>query len=197
MSEEKKTQSSALNDKIDELLLENRRLFFSSAVDENSVTDVIRKLWYLELKDPGKPILFIINSPGGSVDAGFAVWDQIKMISSPVTTLVTGLAASMGSVLSLCGGKGKRFATANARFMIHQPSIHGVIRGQASDLDIHAKEIIKSRNFLIQLYSEATGKDFDTLAKMMDRDTWLSAKEALEFGHIDGIVESYKDLKLL
>ncbi|MCB1117214.1 MAG: ATP-dependent Clp protease proteolytic subunit [Chlamydiia bacterium] len=196
MSEEKKPQSSALNDKIDELLLENRRLFFSSAVDENSVTDIIRKLWYLELKDPGKPILFIINSPGGSVDAGFAVWDQIKMISSPVTTLVTGLAASMGSVLSLCGGKGKRFATPNARFMIHQPSIHGVIRGQASDLDIHAKEIIKSRNYLVQLYADATGKDFDTLAKMMDRDTWMSAKEALEFGHIDGIVKSYKDLKI-
>ncbi len=195
MTEEKRPQSSALNDKIDELLLEHRRLFFSAAVDENSVTDAIRKLWYLELKEPGKPILLIINSPGGSVDAGFAVWDQINMISSPVTTLVTGLAASMGSVLSLCGGKGKRFATKNARFMMHQPSIHGVIRGQASDLDIHAKEIIKTRNYLVKLYAEATGKDFDTIAKMLDRDTWMSADEALDFGHIDGIVESYKDFK--
>ncbi|HPE84747.1 MAG TPA: ATP-dependent Clp protease proteolytic subunit [Chlamydiales bacterium] len=195
MSEEKK-QPSRLDDKIDDLLLEHRRLFFSAAVDEVSITDAIRKLWYLELKDPGKPILFVINSPGGSVDAGFAVWDQIKMITSPVTTLVTGLAASMGSVLSLCGGKGRRFATPNARFMIHQPSIHGVIRGQASDLDIHAKEIIKTRNYLVQLYADATGKDFDTLAKMMDRDTWMTAKEALAFGHIDAIAESYKDLQL-
>ena len=195
MSEEKKPPSR-LDDKIDDLLLEHRRLFFSAAVDENSVTDAIRKLWYLEMKDPGKPILFVINSPGGSVDAGFAVWDQIKMITSPVTTLVTGLAASMGSVLSLCGGKGRRFATPNARFMIHQPSIHGVVRGQASDLDIHAKEIIKTRNYLVQLYADATGKDFDTLAKLMDRDTWMTAKEALDFGHIDAIAESYKDLNL-
>ncbi len=195
MSEEKKSPSR-LDDKIDDLLLEHRRLFFSAAVDETSVTDAIRKLWYLEMKDPGKPILFVINSPGGSVDAGFAVWDLIKMITSPVTTLVTGLAASMGSVLSLCGGKGRRFATPNARFMIHQPSIHGVIRGQASDLDIHAKEIIKTRNYLVQLYADATGKDFDTLAKLMDRDTWMTAEEALEFGHIDAIAKSYKDLQL-
>lgn len=193
---EKPQARTQLDEKIDEMLLEKRRLFFSAAVDEASATDIIRKLWYLELKDPGKPILFIINSPGGSTDAGFAIWDQIKMISSPVTTLVTGLAASMGSILSLCGGKGKRFSTPNARFMIHQPSIHGVIRGQASDLDIHAKEIIKTRNELVQLYVDATGKDFDTLAKMMDRDTWMSAKEALDFGHIDGIIESYEDLKL-
>lgn len=195
MSEEKKAPSR-LDDKIDDALLEHRRIFFSAAVDDQSAQDVIRKLWYLELKDPGKPILFIINSPGGSTDSGFAIWDQIKLISSPVTTLVTGLAASMGSILSLAGGKGKRFATPNARFMIHQPSIHGVVRGQASDLDIHAKEIIKTRNELVQLYVDATGKDFDTLAKMMDRDTWMNAKEALAFGHIDGIIESYKDLKL-
>ena len=195
MSEQQKPPSR-LDDTIDQLLLENRRLFFSAAVDQDSVTDVIRKLWYLELKDPGKPILFVINSPGGSIDAGFAVWDQIKMIKSPVTTLVTGLAASMGSVLCLCGGKGRRFATPNARFMIHQPSIHGVVRGQASDLDIHAKEIIKTRNYLIQLYADATGKDFATLEKIMDRDTWMTAKEALDFGHIDAIAESYQDLKL-
>ena len=194
MSEEKNAPSR-LDDIIDNALLEHRRIFFSAAVDDQSAKDAIRKLWYLELKDPGKPILFIINSPGGSTDSGFAIWDQIKLISSPVTTLVTGLAASMGSILSLAGGKGKRFSTPSARFMIHQPSIHGVVRGQASDLDIHAKEIIKTRNELVQLYVDATGKDFDTLAKMMDRDTWMNAKEALEFGHIDGIIESYEDLK--
>src|SRR3972149_2924370 len=99
-----------LEDKIDEELLKARRLFFSGAVDDEPARDAIRKLWYLELTDPGKPILFVINSPGGSIDSGFAVWDQVKMGTSPVSTLVTGLAASMGSVLSLCASPGRRFA---------------------------------------------------------------------------------------
>src|SRR5271170_3557530 len=94
-------KSSRIDDKIEEALLKARRIFFSAVVDMDSAKDAIRKLWYLELMDPGKPILFVINSPGGSVDSGFAIWDQIKMISSPVTTLISGLAASMGSILSL------------------------------------------------------------------------------------------------
>ena len=133
-----------LEDKIDEALLRARRLFFSGPVDDETARDAIRKLWYLELTDPGKPILFVINSPGGSIDSGFAIWDQVKMVSSPVTTLVTGLAASMGSVLSLSAAPGRRFATKYARIMIHQPSIGGVMRGQATDLDIQAKERVLS-----------------------------------------------------
>ena len=133
---------SRMEDKISETLLEKRRIFLSDGVDMESANMVIRQLWYLEAVNPGKPILLIINSPGGSVDAGFAVWDQVKLITSPVTTLVTGLAASMGSMLSLCADKGQRFATPHARIMIHQPSIHGVVRGQATDLEIQAKEII-------------------------------------------------------
>src|SRR5271170_5721254 len=110
--EAKKLQGIRLIDnKIDEALLKARRIYLSEQVDSDSSKEVIRKLWYLELMEPGKPILFVINSPGGSVDAGFAIWDQIKMITSPVTTLVTGLAASMGSVLSLCAAPGRRFAT--------------------------------------------------------------------------------------
>lgn len=192
--EVEKKKGGPVEDKIDELLLQSRRIFFSSAVMEDSARDAIRKLWYLELKDPGKPILFVINSPGGSVDSGFAIWDQIKMISSPVTTLVTGLAASMGSVLSLCAEKGRRFATKNARIMIHQPAIHGVIQGQATDLEIQAKEIIKTRKALIELYSASTGRDEKTIEEALDRDTWMSAEEAKEFGLLDGIVSSYKDL---
>jgi ATP-dependent Clp protease, protease subunit len=184
----------SLQDEIERTLLQNRRLFFSEEVSPETAAEAIRKIWYLELTNPGKPITLIIASPGGSVDAGFAVWDQLKMISSPVSTLVTGLAASMGSILSLCAPKGRRFATPNARILIHQPSIHGGVRGQASDLEIHAREILKLRARIVQLYVEATGKDRDTIAQAIERDTWLSAEEAKDFGLIDKVVTNYKDI---
>jgi ATP-dependent Clp protease protease subunit len=184
-----------VDDKIDEALLENRRLFISNAIDNETAEEFIRKLWYLEFKDPGEPILVVINSPGGSVDDGFAIWDQVKMIKSPITTLVTGLAASMGSVLSLCADNGRRFATENARIMIHQPRNMGVIRGQASDLDIHAKEIIKTRKKLVDIYVQKTGKDAETIERAIDRDTWMSSAEAKDYGLLDKIVSSYADLE--
>lgn len=183
-----------VKEKIDGAILDARRIFLSAQVDSDTAEEIIKKLWYLELTDPGKPILFVINSPGGSVDSGFAIWDQVKLITSPVTTLVTGLAASMGSVLSLCAAPKRRFATPNARIMIHQPMIGGVIQGQATDLEIQAKEMIKTRTALVNLYVKATGKDAATVEKAIDRDTWMSAEEALEFGLLDGIVKSYKDL---
>lgn len=183
-----------IEDRIDAKILEARRIFISDQVDSNTAEEVIRKLWYLELNDPGKPILFVINSPGGSVDSGFAIWDQIKMISSPVATLITGLAASMGSILSLCAAKGKRYITPQSRIMIHQPMIGGVIRGQATDLDIQAREILKTRSKLVHIYMNATGKDYETIDRAIDRDTWMSAEEAKEFGLIDEIIESYKNI---
>ncbi|GAB4237640.1 MAG: ATP-dependent Clp protease proteolytic subunit [Chlamydiales bacterium] len=182
-------------DKIEEALLENRRIFLSDAVDTESTTEVIEKLWYLEYVDPTKPILLVIHSPGGSVDAGFAIWDQVKMLESPVTTLISGLAASMGSILSLCADKGRRFATANSRVMIHQPLIGSVIKGQATDLEIQAKEIIKTRKRIVEIYVDATGKDSETIEEAIERDTWFSAQEAKDFGLLDDIVTSYKDLK--
>lgn len=188
------TTYDTLDDQIDAKILESRRIFFSNAVDDRSAKEAIRKLWYLEMTDPGKPILFVINSPGGSVDSGFAVWDQVKMITSPVHTLVTGLAASMGSVLSLCAAPGKRFATPHARIMIHQPSISGVMQGQATDLDIQAREIIKTKNLLVDLYCKHTKKERDVVEKALDRDTWMSAKEALDFGLLDAVIESYDDV---
>jgi ATP-dependent Clp protease protease subunit len=191
---EKAKSIKFVDDKIDLVLLKARRIYFGDAVDSDSVRDAIRKLWYLELTDPGKPILLVINSPGGSVDAGFAVWDQVHMITSPVTTLVTGLAASMGSVLSLCAAPGRRFATPYARIMIHQPSIHGVIRGQATDLDIQAKEMLKTRGTLVDLYAKKTGKSKAVIDKAIDRDTWMTPQEALEFGLLDKIVNTYKEI---
>lgn len=183
-----------VKDKIAGKILESRRIFLSDAVMMESANDIIEKLWYLELSQPGEPILFIINSPGGSVDAGMAIWDQVKMISSPVTTLVTGLAASMGSVLSLCASPKRRFATPNARILIHQPRLSGAIQGQATDLEIQAREMLKTRKLLVKIYVEATGKNEKEIEKAIDRDLWMSAQEAKEFGLLDGIVNSYKEL---
>lgn len=184
----------SINDKIEHAMLEKRRIFLSDGVDSDSAKEIIRKIWYLEHIAPGKPILFVINSPGGSVDSGFAIWDQFKLITSPVITLVTGLAASMGSLLSLVAGKGKRLATANARIMIHQPLIGGVIRGQATDLDIQAREMLKTRAMIVEIYSEATGKDPKAIEKAINRDNWMTAQEAMEFGLIDKIVDTMKDV---
>lgn len=192
--EEQKKKVKALEERIEETILQSRRIYMGDGFDNESVKELIRKFWYLEMKDPGKPILFVINSPGGSVDAGFALWDQIKMITSPVTTLVTGLAASMGSVLSLVAPQGRRFATENSRIMIHQPAIHGVIRGQATDLEIHAVEIEKTRQHLVNIYVEATGKPKSVIEKAIDRDRWFSAQEALEFGLINQIIYKYSEL---
>lgn len=193
--EKQVVHSKFMNDKIDQALLEKRRIFLSDGVDSDSAKDIIRKLWYLDSIAPGKPILFVINSPGGSVDSGFAIWDQVKMISSPVVTLVTGLAASMGSLLSLVSGKGKRLATPNARIMIHQPLIGGVIRGQATDLEIQAKEMLKTRSMIVDIYSQATGRERREIEKAIDRDNWMTSQEALEFGLLDKVVTSMKDVE--
>ena len=187
--------NSSLKDKMEGMLLDMRRLFLCNAIDNDTVEDMIRKLWYLESKAPGKPILLIINSPGGSVDGGFAIWDQIKMITSPVTTLVTGLAASMGSVLSLAAAPKRRFATPQARIMVHQPRLSGIIQGQATDLEIHAREILKTHAQLVELYVNATGRTYAEIEKAIDRDTWMTTEEALNFGLLDKIITSFKEIE--
>ena len=187
--------SKRIEDRIDLALLEKRRIFLSGAVDSDSARDLIRKIWYLEHIAPGKPILFVINSPGGSVDSGFAIWDQLKMITSPVVTMVTGLAASMGSLLSLSASKGKRLATPQARIMIHQPLIGGVIRGQATDLEIQAKEMLKTRELLVDIYAESTGKDAKVINKAIDRDNWMTVQEAKDFGLLDHVVSSMREVE--
>ncbi len=192
-SQEVAKKSTVLDEKIDNFLLKERRVFLSSQVDDVSANRIIRKLWYLDSLDPTKPILFVIHSPGGSVDSGLAIWDQIKMINAPVYTLVTGLAASMGSILSLAAAEGKRFASPMARIMIHQPMLSGVMHGQATDLEIQAKEILKTREQLIDIYMQQTKKDRKAIEKALDRDTWMNAKEALAFGLLDKVVTSYKD----
>lgn len=183
-----------LDDEIEYALLKARRLFFSSGVGTGSANEAIRKLWYMDLNAPGEPITIVINSPGGSVDAGFAIWDQVKSMKSPVCTVVTGMAASMGSVLALCADKGKRYATPNARIMIHQPSMPGGVEGPAADIAIHAEEIVKMREKLVDMYTEASGQPRDVIKKALDRDKWMSAQEALDFGLVDKIVNNYESL---
>lgn len=192
-SENDSLRLAHLDDVIESKLLEKRRLFLSGVVTGESMTEAIRKLWYLSFIDSKTPIIIVINSPGGSVDDGMAMWDQIRALSCPVYTVVTGMAASMGSVLSVAAGKGKRFATPNARIMIHQPSISGVVRGQASDLEIHAREILKTKARLVDLYVEATGQARSIIEKAIDRDHWMSAQEAMAFGLLDGIVTENLD----
>lgn len=188
-------QTNKLDDKIDASMISSRRVFICDAIDNNIAKETIRKFWFLEEKDPGKPILVVINSPGGSTDAGFAIWDQAKMISSPIITLITGLAASMGSVLSLMADKGHRYATPNTRIMIHQPSIHGYIQGQATDLEIQAKEILKLRKNLVKLYSDATGQSEKVIEENFDRDNWMSVEEGIKFGLLDKVVNSYNEIQ--
>jgi ATP-dependent Clp protease, protease subunit len=195
MAKDEENNNSKIEDKLEQNMLDARRIFLSDSISTDTANEVIRKLWYLEMKDPGKPILLVINSPGGSIDSGFAIWDQISMITSPVATLVTGLAASMGSILSLAASKGERYATPHSRIMIHQPRLSGIVEGQATDLEIQAREIIKTREMIIKVYMEATGKKHEEIDRSIDRDTWFSAEEAKKFGLIDSIVTSYDEIK--
>lgn len=189
-------QPHKIEDRIDQKLLESRRIFLCDPVDNDSAKRVIRQFWYLELAAPGEPILFVLNCPGGSTDAGFAIWDQIQMISSPITTLITGLAASFGSILSLSAPKGRRFATPSSRIMIHQPHISGMMQAVASDIEITSKEIDRTTDALVQIYQDASGKDQKTIRKALDRDYWMSPEDAIEFGILDKVVSSYKELEV-
>lgn len=173
-----------------------RRVFLMGAVEHTSCARLIEQMWALEYENNQKPILFVINSPGGSVTDGMALWDQIKLLKSPVYTLVSGMAASMGSVLSLVAPQPHRYCTPNARIMIHQPHIPGVIQGQASDLAIQSEQILRSRDAIAHLYMEATGKSYEEILKSLDRDTWMDAKEAHAFGLIDTIITSIDTIPL-
>ncbi len=192
--EKEPKKEASLDGEIEKVLTKKRIIFLSSQVDDSSAYTIMRKLWYLESLDAKKPILLVINSPGGSVHSGFAIWDQIKLITPPIHTLVLGLAASMGSILSLAAPKGKRYAGPNAQIMIHQPLIGGTIYGQATDLEVQAKEIVKTRELLVSIYVEQTGKPQKVVEKALDRDTWMTAEEAKAFGLIDKVVTSYSDI---
>ncbi len=176
---------SRLQNEIDAKLLGERKVFLWGQVDDHSAKHVVERLLYLEMLEPGKEIQLIINSPGGYVTAGFAIYDTIKSISSPVSTVCTGLAASMGSILLSVGEKGRRFVMPHARVMIHQPS--GGAGGPASDIEIQMNEIIKTKHLGAQILADNCGQPFDRVMKDLNRDYWMSAEESLEYGIVDGI----------
>jgi len=168
-------------------LLEDRIVFLSGEIDDAVANTVVAQLIYLEAKDSSKDISLYINSPGGSVSAGLAIYDTMNYIKCDVTTICIGMAASMGAFLLSSGAKGKRYALPNSEIMIHQPL--GGAQGQASDIKIAAEHILKTRQKLSEILARNTGKDLATIERDTDRDNYLSAREALEYGLIDRVFD--------
>lgn len=169
--------------------LEKRKIFFWGAVFDESAKEIVDQLMYLELIDPGKEITLFINSPGGSVTAGLSIYDTMQMISSPVSTVCMGLAASMGSVLLAGGEKGKRYIYPNGEVMIHQPSIGSYFQDVAANLIITAEEIKKTKLRLSQILADRCDKSLEQILKDTDRDNWFNAEEAVEYGIADKIID--------
>ena len=167
-------------------LLKERIIFLTGAIDDGVASLICAQLLFLESENPNKDIAFYINSPGGIVSSGLAVYDTMKYIKPEVSTVCIGQAASMGSLLLCAGTKGKRFALPNARVMVHQPS--GGAQGQATDIEIQAKEILKVRERLNQIYVDHSGQNLKTIEKALERDSYMSPEEAKEFGLIDEVV---------
>lgn len=164
-----------------------RIIFLGQEVDDAVANRIVAFMLYLDSQDPGKDIILYINSPGGSVTAGMAIYDTMAHIKSDVVTICVGLAASMGSFLLAAGAKGKRLALPHSRIMIHQPS--GGTRGQATDIEIEAREIIRIRRQLNQIYADRTGQTLEKIEKDMDRDYFMAPQEAKEYGLIDRVIE--------
>ena len=169
-------------------LLKERVVFIVGPIDDNTANLIVAQLLYLESENPEKDINFYINSPGGVVTAGMAIYDTMQFVKPDVATMCVGQAASMGALLLAAGAKGKRYALPHSRVMIHQPL--GGFQGQASDIDIHAREILKMKDTLNRILQKHTGQDFETIEKDTDRDKFLSAEEAREYGLVDEVLST-------
>lgn len=168
-------------------LLNDRIIFLADEVNDTTASLVVAQLLYLEAKDPEKDICLYINSPGGSVTAGMAIYDTMNFIKCDVSTICIGMAASMGAFLLTAGAKGKRLALPNSEIMIHQPL--GGMQGQASDIKIHADHILRTRETLNRILAERTGKSLDVIERDTDRDNFMSAQAAMEYGLIDKVID--------
>lgn len=184
--EEEKEKSNEVNEVVEQKLLENRQIFLWGAVEDETAKDLVSKLLYLEAIKPGEEITFFINSPGGVISSGMAVIDTMNLISSPVRTVCMGLAASMGSLLLSEGKKGSRFIFPNGKVMIHQPSVD-FLYGQASDLEIQAKQILKTREAVAVMLAKRCGRSKERIMKDLDRDYWMDAEESINYGIVDGL----------
>jgi ATP-dependent Clp protease, protease subunit len=167
-------------------LLNDRIVFLGEEVNDTTASLVVAQLLYLEAQDPDKDIQFYINSPGGSVTAGLAIYDTMQYIKADVSTICIGLAASMGAFLLASGAKGKRIALPNAEIMVHQPS--GGFKGQATDIQIHAENILRTKDRLNKILADHTGKSIDVIRDATERDNFMTAEEAKEFGLIDSVI---------
>ena len=202
MSEENKPETAPTSNNptftpIDQLLFESRVVFISGEVNSALAQKVNRQLLALERSNPTAPIVLWIDCPGGEVYSGFSIYDTVQFIQPKVFTVVAGLAASMGSVIALAAEKENRVSLPNAKLLIHQPLIGGVLRGQASDLDIHAIDIIALKKKMHRLYAERTGTSEEKFVHLMERDRWVDPAEAVELGLISKIIHSRKELDAL
>lgn len=192
MEMEKEEESQEM-DNLASKLLKSRTVVISQQVDAKLTSKVLSQLVLLEQEGNDQPVTVFINSPGGEIFSGFAIFDMLNFISCPVTTIVTGFAASMGSILSLAAEKGCRYAMPQAKIMIHQPLLMGY-QGRATECEIQAREILKTRDHLVKLYAEQTGKNREEIKKALDRDNWFTAEEALEYGLIDKVVHTRSEI---
>lgn len=168
-------------------LLESRKILMSGEVDMESAHKIVAQLLYLEEMDAEKPIDLLINSPGGEVTSGLAIYDTIRGLRPPVNCICAGLTASIATIVLIAAEKGRRIAQQNARILIHQPL--GGIRGQATDIDIHAREIIKTKQHINKMLADATGQPIEKIEADTNRDYWMSAQEAKDYGLVDSLVE--------
>ncbi len=173
-------------------LLKDRIIMLGTAINDDIANIVIAQMLFLEADNPDKDIQLYINSPGGSVSSGLGIYDIMQFVKCDVATICIGLAASMGSLLLAAGTKGKRFALPHARVMIHQPHIMGGLTGQASDIEIHAREMINTKKRMTEIYANHTGKGHALLDERMDRDHYMSAAEAVDFGIVDQVIKFRK-----
>ncbi len=187
--EQPKSDLMIFSKKLEKYFFETRAIYLWGVVDDKSAKDVVTKLLLLDEDKPGKEIKFYINSPGGVVTSGMVMYDTMKMINSPVSTICMGLAASMGSILLSGGSKGKRFIYPHGEVMIHQPSLGGLIRGVSSDLEIQAEQTRRVKEIGARILSENCGKTINQVMKDFDRDYWMDAKEAIAYGIVDQVVE--------
>ncbi len=170
-------------------LLKDRIIFLGDAIDDNVANLVVAQMLFLSNDDPKSDIKLYINSPGGSVSAGLAIYDTMQFLRCDVNTFCVGMAASMGAVLMAAGRAGKRYILPNSRVLIHQPLIHGVLTGPATDLDIEAREILRLRRRIYEILAGGTGQNVDKIERDCDRNTWLDAREAVEYGCVDRILD--------
>src|ERR1041385_6628516 len=187
--ERPKSDIMMFSKKLEKLFFDNRSVQLWGVVDDKSARDIVSKLLLLDADKPGQEIKFYINSPGGVVTSGMVMYDTMQMIQSPVITICMGLAASMGSILLSGGVKGKRLIFPHGEVMIHQPSIGGYFQAASADIEIHAKQMQRTKEISAQILANNTGKSFERIMKDFDRDYWMDAKEAVDYGIVDTVVD--------